>query len=84
MVVRGCDRRSGLNVRVKTVVIYSLKYPKELGSSPHAVFCPLGPSPPRIANRIVRFAAALSPFYHPVKVVPAQPGRGRSTALAQP
>jgi len=30
------------------------------------------------------FAAALSPFYHPVKVVPAHPGRRRSTALAQP
>src|ERR1017187_5518019 len=27
---------------------------------------------------------ALFPLYHPVKVVPAQPGRSRSTALAQP
>lgn len=30
------------------------------------------------------FATALFPFYQPVKVVPAQPGRRRSTALAQP
>lgn len=32
----------------------------------------------------LRSAAALSPFYHPVKVVPARPGRGRSTALDTP
>jgi hypothetical protein len=49
---------------------------------------PRSPSHPpphrRIAKHRVRFAAAFSPFYHPVKVVPAHPGRRRSTALAQP
>ena len=33
--------------------------------------------------RIHPFAAALFPLYRPVKVVPDQPGRSRSTALAQ-
>jgi len=51
----------------------------------HAVAPLIAPPNRRIANRIrVRFAAALFPLYRPVKVVPAHPGRSRSTALDPP